>query len=60
MLNMQTLMLGEIQRQYNFALIGFEEIKRSLEDREPWDNHKSDRFWYSIRIFFFIVAMDNS
>lgn len=53
---MRALMLGEIQRQCNFALIGFEEIKKSLEDQGPWDNRKSDRFWYSIQSFLVPVA----
>jgi hypothetical protein len=56
MLNMRALLLGEIQRQCNFALISFEEIKKSLEDRQPWDNRKSDCFWYSIQSFLVSVA----
>lgn len=56
MLDMRALMLGEIQRQCNFALIGFEELKKTLENNEPWDNHKSDRFWYSIQSFLVAVA----
>lgn len=56
MLNMRALMLGEIQIQCNFALIGFEEMKKSLEDQGPWNNRKSDRFWYSVQSFLVAVA----
>ena len=53
---MLALVLGE-NKDSVISLIGFEEIKKSLEDQEPWDNRKSDRFWYSIQSF--LVAMAN-
>jgi hypothetical protein len=58
MLDMESLLIGEIQRQCNFVLIAFEEIKKSLENQEPWDNIKSDRFWYSIQSFLVAKTQD--
>jgi hypothetical protein len=54
--DMQVLLIGEIQRQSNFALISFEEIRKSFENNGPWDNSKSDHLWCSVQSFLVAVA----
>ena len=55
-MDIQTLLLGEIQRQCNFTLIAFEELRRHLDSTDAWDSQKSDCFWYSIQSFLVSVA----
>lgn len=50
------LFLGEIQRQCNFALIAYEEMKSSLNMMKPGDNKELDHFWYSVQSFLVAVA----
>jgi hypothetical protein len=56
-LDVQTLFLGEIQRQATFGLIAYEGIKNSLQSMKPGDNYELDRFWYSSQSF--LVAAVN-
>lgn len=55
-MDIQTLLIGEIQRQSNFALIAIDELKKILENDGSWNNQKSDHFWYSVQSFLVAVA----
>ena len=50
------LFLGEIQRQCNFALIAYEEMKTWLNMMKQGDNKGLDHFWYSVQSFLVAVA----
>src|SRR3982751_3805324 len=50
------LFLGEIQRQCNFALIAYEEMKASLNNMKPGDSKELNHFWCSVQSFLVSVA----
>jgi hypothetical protein len=55
-MDIQTLLIGEIQRQCNFVLIAFEELKNLFRTTGQWDSQKSDQLWYSVQSFLVAVA----
>ena len=55
-MDIQILLIGEIQRQCNFVLIAFEELKNLFRTTGRWDNQKSDQLWYSVQSFLVAVA----
>jgi hypothetical protein len=44
-MDIRALLIGEIQRQTNFTLIAFEELKKSVENTDSWGSQKSVSFF---------------
>ncbi|MFZ0513840.1 MAG: hypothetical protein WAM14_19695 [Candidatus Nitrosopolaris sp.] len=50
------MFIGEIQTQYTFAYIAYNDLKKQLESIKPGDKEHLDRCWYSIQSFLVAVA----